>query len=124
VRSWWINDSRLKINVIDIERQLSIGQAGENRKSCTAQFSEATALTNGLLSLVGALLAAEGEGSLRTALGASGRNRIELMIYGDRASVFVSDIKHLADCVGVAVEQDAERVILTVSHEDKSYSKV
>ena len=90
----------------------------------SAQISEATALTNGLLSLVGALLAAEGEGSLRTALGASGRNRIELMIYGDRASVFVSDIKHLADCVGVAVEQDAERVILTVSHEDKSYSKV
>jgi hypothetical protein len=45
------------------------------------------------------------------------------MIYGDRASVFVSDIKHLAERIGVGVEQGAERVILTVSPEGKSHSK-
>jgi len=45
------------------------------------------------------------------------------MIYGDRATVLVSEIKHLADRIGVVVEQAAERVILTVSPEGKSHSK-
>jgi hypothetical protein len=45
------------------------------------------------------------------------------MIYGDRASMFVSDIKHLADRIGVGIEEDAKRVILTVSPEGKSHSK-
>jgi len=89
-----------------------------------AQIEEATALTNGLLSLVGIVLSAEAQGTLRSAPGASGGSRIELMIYGDRASVFVSDIRHLADRIGVAVEQGAKRVILTVSPEGKSHSKI
>jgi hypothetical protein len=88
-----------------------------------AQINEATALTNGLLSLAGVVLAAEAGGTLRAVAGASDGSRIELMIYGDRASVFVSDIGHLADRIGVAVEQDAKRVILTVSPEGKSHSK-
>jgi hypothetical protein len=88
-----------------------------------AQIGEATALTNGLLSLVGVVLSAEAQGTLCSAPGASGGSRIELMIYGDRASVFVSDIKHLAERIGVGVEQGAERVILTVSPEGKSHSK-
>jgi len=88
-----------------------------------AQIGEATALTNGLLSLVGVVLSAQAQGTLRSVPGASGGSRIELMIYGDRASVFVSDIKHLAECIGVGVEQGAERVILTVSPEGKRHSK-
>ena len=44
-------------------------------------------------------------------------------LYGDRASLLVSDIKHLADRIGVGVEQGVERVILTVSPEGKSHSK-
>ncbi|HXL86407.1 MAG TPA: hypothetical protein VN927_04320 [Gemmatimonadaceae bacterium] len=88
-----------------------------------AQIGEATALTNGLLALVGVVLADEARGTLRSATGASGGSRIELMIYGDRASVFVSDIKHLADRIGVGIEQGATRVILTVSPEGKSHSK-
>jgi hypothetical protein len=88
-----------------------------------AQIGEATALTNGLLSLVGAVVSAEAQGRLRSAPGASGGSRIELMIYGDRASLLVSDIKHLADRIGVGVEQGVERVILTVSPEGKSHSK-
>jgi hypothetical protein len=87
------------------------------------QVGEATALTNGLLSLVGAVLAAEAQGALGSAPGDSGESRIELMIYGDRASVLVSDIKHLADRIGVGIEQGAKRVILTVSPEGKSHSK-
>jgi hypothetical protein len=88
-----------------------------------AQIGEATALTNGLLSLVGVVLAAEAQGTLRTAPAAGGGSRIELMIYGDRASVTVSDIKHLADCIGVGIEQGVKRVILTVSPEGTSHSK-
>jgi hypothetical protein len=88
-----------------------------------AQIGEATALTNGLLSLVGMVLEAEARGTLRSAAGASGGSRIELMIYGERAGVLLSDIKHLADRIGVGVEQGDKRVILTVSPEGKSHSK-
>jgi signal transduction histidine kinase len=88
-----------------------------------AQIGEATALTNGLLALVRFVLAAEAKGALRSAPGASGGSRIELMIYGDRASVLVSDIKHLADRIGVGIEQGGKRVILTVSPQGKSHSK-
>jgi hypothetical protein len=69
------------------------------------------------------VLAAEAHGTLLSGPGASGGSRLELMIYGDRATVFVSDIKHLAERIGVGVEQDAARVILTVSPEGKSHSK-
>jgi hypothetical protein len=88
-----------------------------------AQIGEATALTNGLLSLVGMVLEAEARGTLRSAPGASGGSRIELMIYGEQAGVLLSDIKHLADRIGVGVEQGDKRVILTVSPEGKSHSK-
>jgi len=88
-----------------------------------AQIGEATALTNGLLALVGVVLAAQAKGTLRSTAGASGGSRIELMIYGDRASVLVSDIKHLADRVGVGIEEGGRRVILTVSPQGNSHSK-
>jgi len=89
-----------------------------------SQIGEAGALTEGLLALVGNVLAAEARGTLGAAPGASGGSRLELMIYGDRAGAFVSDIKRLADRIGVGVEQHAERVILTVSPEGKSHSKI
>jgi len=89
----------------------------------SAQIGEATALTNGLLALVRFVLAAEAKGTLRASPGASGGSRIELMIYGDRASVLVSDIRHLADRIGVGIEEGAKRVILTVSPQGKSHSK-
>jgi signal transduction histidine kinase len=88
-----------------------------------AQIVEATALTNGLLALVRFVLAADAKVTLRSAPGAGGGSRIELMIYGDRASVLVSDIKHLADRIGVGIEQGGKRVILTVSPQGKSHSK-
>ena len=89
-----------------------------------SQIVEATALTNGLLALVGSVLAAEARGALSSARGGGGGSRIELMIYGDRASSVVSDIKRMADRIGVGVEQRGERVILTVTPEGKSHSKV
>jgi hypothetical protein len=89
-----------------------------------SQIVEATALTNGLLALVGSVLAAEAQGALASARGTGGGSRIELMIYGDRASIVVSDIKRMADRIGVGVEQRGERVILTVTPEGNSHSKV
>jgi hypothetical protein len=107
-----------------VAREESAAEITSFAERAGAQIGEATALTNGLLTLVGVVLSAEAQGSLRSAPGAGGGSRMELMIYGDRASVFVSDIKHLADCIGVAVEQGAKRVILTVSPEGKSHSKI
>jgi hypothetical protein len=87
------------------------------------QVGVASALTDGLLGLVGAVLAAEAEGKLRTLPGEGAGTRIELTVYGDRASVILSNIGRLANLIGVAVEEHAERVILTVLSEGKSHSK-
>ena len=106
-----------------VAREATAAEVASFAQRAGAQIGEATALTNGLLALVGFVLAAEAEGTLRSVPGASGGSRIELMIYGDRASVFMSDIEHLADRIGVGVEQGATRVILTVSPEGTSHSK-
>jgi len=87
------------------------------------QVGVASALTDGLLGLVGAVLAAEADGTLRTLPDAGAGTRIELTVYGDRASVILSNIRRLADVIGVAVEEHVERVILTVLPEGKSHSK-
>jgi len=106
-----------------VAREATAAEVASFAQRAGAQIGEATALTNGLLALVGFVLAAEAEGTLRSVPGASGGSRIELMIYGDRASVFMSDIEHLADRIGVGVEQGATRVILTVSPEGTNHSK-
>jgi hypothetical protein len=106
-----------------VAREGSATEIATFAERASAQIGEATTLTNGLLALVRFVLAAEAQGTLRSAPGGSGGSRIELMIYGDRASVFVSDVKHLADRIGVGIEQGGKRVILTVSSEGKSHSK-
>jgi signal transduction histidine kinase len=88
-----------------------------------SQIGEASALTDGLLALVGNVLAAEAEGTLRSQPGAGGGSRIELMIYGDRATALVSDIKRLTERIGVKVEQGPRRVILTILPEGRSHFK-
>ena len=87
------------------------------------QVGVASALTDGLLGLVGAVLAAEADGTLRTVAGAPSGTRIELTVYGDRANIIVSGIRRIADAIGVTVEEHGERVILTVLPEGKSHSK-
>jgi hypothetical protein len=87
------------------------------------QVGVASALTDGLLGLVSSVLAAQAEGKLRTLPPDGAGTRIELMVYGDRASVIFSNIRRLADLIGVTVEERAERVILTVLPEGKSHSK-
>ena len=88
-----------------------------------SQVGEASALTDGLLALVSSVLTAQADGTLKSTSRGSAGSRIELMIYGDRAPVLVSDIKRLAERVGISVEQRAQRVILTILPEGKSHSK-
>ena len=86
------------------------------------QVGVASALTDGLLGLVSSVLTAQAEGKLRMLPPSGAGSRIELMVYGDRASVILSGIRRLADVIGVTVEEHGERVILTVLPEGKSHS--
>ncbi len=89
----------------------------------SAQIGEASALTDGLLALVNAILAAQAAGTLKSTGGHGAGAAMELMIYGDGASSALSDIERLASRVGVGVEQDGHRVILRILPEGKSHSK-
>jgi hypothetical protein len=89
----------------------------------SAQVGEASAITDGLLAFVNSVLAAQAAGTLKTRGGDGAGSRIELMIYVDNADGVVSDIERLASRVGVSVEQQAKRVILTILPEGKTHSK-
>lgn len=89
----------------------------------SAQVGEASALTDGLLALVTAVLAAGAAETLKTTGSGGAGSRVELMIYGDRAVSLMSDIERLASRIGVGVEQRGQRVILTILPEGKSHSK-
>ncbi len=89
----------------------------------SAQVSEASALTDGLIALVGCVLSAQAAGTLTNAgVGGAGA-AVELSITGDAAAVVLSDIERLASRIGVAVEQHGHKVILNVLPEGKSHSK-
>jgi hypothetical protein len=87
------------------------------------QVAVANALTEGLLALVGCVLTAQADGTLRLIPGHGARTQIELMIYGARAESLVFDIKRFGHMIGVGVEEHGERVILSLSLEGKNHSK-
>jgi hypothetical protein len=87
------------------------------------QVGVANALTEGLLALMGAVLAAQADGTLRFLPGHGAGSQIELMICGERADAVVFAIKRFAQMIGVAVEDSGERVILTLSPEGRTNSK-
>jgi hypothetical protein len=89
----------------------------------SSQIAEASALNDGLLALIGAALAAQVKGTLKSGTGHGAGSRIELMIYGDGAAAVVSDIERLASRIEAVVEQHGQRVILTVLPEGESHSK-
>jgi hypothetical protein len=120
--------SGVAVNVEVVKSRAARGDAADAlapfADRAALQVGLASALTDGLLGLVGAVLAAEAEGKLRTVPDHAAGTRIELTVYGDRASVILDNIRRLADVIGVAVEEHAERVILTVLPEGKSHSKI
>jgi len=85
--------------------------------------AKASALTNGALALIDAVLAAAAAGSLRSGSGYGDASEIEVMIYGDRAQIFMSDTRRLAAEIGVTIEQKEQAVILRVLPEDRSHSE-
>jgi hypothetical protein len=91
------------------------------------QASAATVLAQGVLSLAASVLAAIGEGTLKSfpykAPDGTVQTRTELLIHGQQAATFLSDIERLARAVSVSVEQRGSRVILKVLPEGKSHSK-
>lgn len=115
------------VNVEVVRSRLAKESGGKDlalfAERASSQVGIATALTEGLLSLVGCVLSAQANGTLRLAPGASGGTQIELMIYGARAEAAVSDIKRFGELTGVGVEQQGERVILSLSSEGRSHSK-
>ena len=114
------------VNVEVVSARNRHQRAGEEVSSfaerAAADVAKASSLTNGILALVNAVLAAPPKGGV-PGLGHGGASEIEVMIYGDRAPVFVSDIAHLAQEIGVSVEQRGQSVILRVLPEDKSHSQ-
>lgn len=99
------------------------GEVGSFAQRAATDVAKASALTNGALALIDAVLAAAAAGSLRSGSGYGDASEIEVMIYGDRAPDFVSDIGRLAEEIGVSVEPRGQSVILRVLPEDRSHSQ-
>ncbi len=101
------------------------GEVGSFAQRAATDVAKASALTNGALALIDAVLAAAAAGSLRSGSGSGygDASEIEVMIYGDRAPDFVSDIGRLAEEIGVSVEPRGQSVILRVLPEDRSHSQ-
>ena len=99
------------------------GAADSFAQRAASDIAKATALTNGTLAIVDAVLAAAAGGTLRSKRGYGNAGEIALPIYGERAPIFVSDIGRLAKDIGVSVEQQEQLIILRVLPEDKSHSE-
>ena len=105
------------------ERVGSTEELASFAERASQQVGAATALADGVLSLVNSILTAASDGKLKSVSGDGGESQIELMIYGDRAAAAVSDIERLASAIDVHVERRGERVILNVLPERKGHSK-
>jgi hypothetical protein len=105
------------------DREGSPKELASFAERASAQVGEASALADGLLAVVGSVLAAQAAGTLKTTGDGGAGSRIELMIYGERSAGLVSDIERLTSRIGVGVERHDQRVILTILPEGKSHSK-
>ena len=104
------------------ERQGAGDEVAPFAERAAADVVKASSLTNGVLAVIGAVLAALARGGVNSA-GHGDPSEIEVMIYGGRAPGFVSEIAQLAQEIGVSVEQRGQSVILRVLPEDKSHSQ-
>lgn len=98
------------------------GEVSSFAERAAINVAKAGSLTNGVLAVVGAVLAAMTKGGVTTTAHGDIRE-IEVMIYGGRAPIFVSEIAPLAEDIRVSVEQRGQSVILRVLPEDESHSQ-
>jgi hypothetical protein len=114
------------VNVEVVKSRVGRGSGGTEIDSfaerASSQVHVASAITDGLLALLRRTFSAQADGTLTTATSGAG-SQIELMIYGDEATTFVSDIALLADKIGLGVKSSERGVILTVLPQDLSHSK-
>jgi DNA-binding transcriptional ArsR family regulator len=109
---------------IEVVRSRSEGAKGSAEVSSFAErasreVANASRLADATLALVDGVLKAAAAGSLRH--GAA--SEIDVMIYGDGASSFMSSIGPLAEAIGVRVEERGRSVILRILPEDTSHSE-
>jgi hypothetical protein len=109
---------------VEVVRSRSEGAKGSAEvrsfaERASREVSNASRLADATLALVDGVLKAAAAGSLRH--GAA--SEIEVMIYGDGAPIFVSNIRPLAEAIGVRVEERGPSVILKVLPEDRSHSE-
>jgi signal transduction histidine kinase len=104
-------------------REGSTAELASFAERASAQVSEASALTDGLLALINSVLAAQAAGTLKPGGKRGAGSRVELTIYGESSAVLVSDIERLASRTAVVIEQQGQSVILTVLPQGKSHSK-
>ncbi|MFN2636631.1 MAG: hypothetical protein ABR585_06380 [Gemmatimonadaceae bacterium] len=88
-----------------------------------SQIAEASALTDGLLALLGLVVRAQAESGVKVSTDHAHGSRIELTSYTE-AGGSVSDIGRLASRIDVGVEEHAGTVILSVYPEGTSHSKI
>jgi hypothetical protein len=98
------------------------GTADSFAERAASDVAKVSALTNGTLAIVDAVLVAAAAGTLRSKADYGNAGEIELLMYGDRAPAFVSDVGRLAMEIGVTVEQKEQLVILRVLPEDRTHS--
>ena len=103
-------------------REGAAGEVSSFAERAALDVGKASSFTSGVLALVDAVLIAASKGTLKSSRH-GGASEIELMIYGDRAPAFVSDIAPIAGEIGMRVEQRGQSVILRVLPEDKSHSQ-
>ena len=120
-----LNGVAVNVEVVNSRagREGSMGTTDTFAQRAASDVSKASALTNGVLAIADAVLASLAAGTLRSKPGYGDTTEIELLIYGDRAPVFVSDIGRLAREINVSVEQKEQLVILRVLPEDRSHSE-
>lgn len=88
----------------------------------SSQIAVASAISDGLLTLLRAVFSAQAAGTLKASSSGAG-SQLELMIYGDEADVFTADTKLFAEHVDLTVKSSDRSVILKVLPQDLSHSK-
>jgi hypothetical protein len=108
---------------VEVVRSRSSGQAQGEIKTFAERavmgIGESSALTDGLLALTSAVLAACQKESISVSRSGGSDSRIEIPIYGGAAERFVSEIERLMNRIGVEIERHGESVIFKVSSRGK-----
>ena len=100
------------------------GEVASFSERAAGQIAEASALTDGLLALLGLLVRGQADSAIKAATDPKSGSRIEVTSYTEPTEREMSDIVRLTNRIDVGVEQHARTVILSVYPHGDSHSKV